>query len=330
MSGDHLRAARTSRGLSQVELAELAGVSRQLVGSVESGRHLPRVDAALRLARALGLDVRELFGDATSPEHVLEGREPAEGALIRTGQVGDKMVFAPARVEAAGWDSADAVVEGGRIRRLATPAGGPVMVGCEPGLEVIERNLRESGRGALAVEASSRAAAATLAGGRSHVAVIHGPPKRMPESPPGVNRFHLCGWQVGLAGGPETLSGWFEDVIAADGPVVQRESGAAVQETFEKAAGPGRPGPVAGGHIEAVRLGLATGLAAVTIEPAAGAIGASFHALETHDVELWVAEELLGDPAVEAVMNEITGLRFQKRLAGVGGYDLSRIGSRAA
>ena len=34
-------------GMSQVELAARAGVSRQLIGAAEAGRHLPRVDAAL-------------------------------------------------------------------------------------------------------------------------------------------------------------------------------------------------------------------------------------------------------------------------------------------
>jgi DNA-binding transcriptional ArsR family regulator/DNA-binding XRE family transcriptional regulator len=55
-------------GLTQAQLAELAGVSRQLVGAVEADRHLPRVDAAVRLAAALSTTVEELLapGRATS------------------------------------------------------------------------------------------------------------------------------------------------------------------------------------------------------------------------------------------------------------------------
>jgi DNA-binding XRE family transcriptional regulator len=63
MSSFSLRELREAAGLTQAELAARAGVSRQLVGAVEVGRHLPRVDAALALAAALNVDV----GRCSSP-----------------------------------------------------------------------------------------------------------------------------------------------------------------------------------------------------------------------------------------------------------------------
>ncbi|HEX6420566.1 MAG TPA: helix-turn-helix domain-containing protein, partial [Acidimicrobiales bacterium] len=59
---DRIRALRAARGLSQRDLSERAGVSRQLVGAVEAGRHVPNVRAALALARALEVPVERLFG----------------------------------------------------------------------------------------------------------------------------------------------------------------------------------------------------------------------------------------------------------------------------
>lgn len=48
-------------GLTQQELADLAGVTRQSIISIEQGRYRPTVELALRLARALGCAVENLF-----------------------------------------------------------------------------------------------------------------------------------------------------------------------------------------------------------------------------------------------------------------------------
>ena len=47
---------RHERGLSQRNLAQAAGITRQAVGAIESGRMQPSVGIALRLARALGIE----------------------------------------------------------------------------------------------------------------------------------------------------------------------------------------------------------------------------------------------------------------------------------
>src|SRR3954469_5959522 len=48
------RAARVQLGLSQAELPHRAGVTRQAVSAIESGKAAPTMAVALRLARALG------------------------------------------------------------------------------------------------------------------------------------------------------------------------------------------------------------------------------------------------------------------------------------
>jgi molybdate-binding protein len=87
---------------------------------------------------------------------------------------------------------------------------------------------------------------------------------------------------------------------------------------------------VVASHIEAGRLAMAMGIPAVTIEPAARAVGAAFHPIEVHSAQLWVAETWIGDDVVEAAMTILMGSRFQRQLAGVGGYDLEGSGVRAA
>jgi hypothetical protein len=112
--------------------------------------------------------------------------------------------------------------------------------------------------------------------------------------------------------------------------VIQRERGAGVQRAFENARvdGDSQPasGPLAKGHVDAVRCAVATGLPAVTIEPAALALGAQFHPLEVHVVELWVDEQWIGDRAVTTALDALSGARFRRQLSAVGGYDLGECG----
>jgi molybdate-binding protein/transcriptional regulator with XRE-family HTH domain len=56
-----LRAARTQAGFSQGDLAARAGVTRQAISAIESGKASPTMGVGLRLARALGRRVDELF-----------------------------------------------------------------------------------------------------------------------------------------------------------------------------------------------------------------------------------------------------------------------------
>ncbi|MEU6479351.1 helix-turn-helix transcriptional regulator [Streptomyces sp. NPDC047017] len=57
--GDLLRQWRKHRLLSQLELATLAEISSRHLSFVENGRSVPSRDAVLRLADALGLELRE-------------------------------------------------------------------------------------------------------------------------------------------------------------------------------------------------------------------------------------------------------------------------------
>lgn len=56
-----VRARREALGQSQIELAGLAGVGQHTISDIASGLHIPRVDVAILIARALMLTVEELF-----------------------------------------------------------------------------------------------------------------------------------------------------------------------------------------------------------------------------------------------------------------------------
>lgn len=57
----NLRQARTDRELTQAELAERVGVSRQTINYIERGDYVPSVKLALLLASVLETTVEELF-----------------------------------------------------------------------------------------------------------------------------------------------------------------------------------------------------------------------------------------------------------------------------
>ncbi|MFN5648938.1 MAG: helix-turn-helix transcriptional regulator [Sphingobacteriales bacterium] len=56
-----LKEERLKNELTQVELAEMVGVSRQTIFSIEISKYVPSVTLSLKLARALGKTVEQLF-----------------------------------------------------------------------------------------------------------------------------------------------------------------------------------------------------------------------------------------------------------------------------
>lgn len=59
--GNRLRDLRAERNLTQAALAELVGVSRKTVNTIENGVFVPSTLLALKLASALGEPVEALF-----------------------------------------------------------------------------------------------------------------------------------------------------------------------------------------------------------------------------------------------------------------------------
>jgi putative transcriptional regulator len=58
---NRLRVARAEKNLSQGELAELVGVTRQTIGSIETGQYCPSALLALHLAVKLEKRFEDLF-----------------------------------------------------------------------------------------------------------------------------------------------------------------------------------------------------------------------------------------------------------------------------
>ncbi|HEX5676522.1 MAG TPA: helix-turn-helix domain-containing protein [Alcanivorax sp.] len=55
--GRRIRAARKAQGLTQVDLAEIAGVGPRFLSELERGKDTVRLGLALKIARLVGLDL---------------------------------------------------------------------------------------------------------------------------------------------------------------------------------------------------------------------------------------------------------------------------------
>jgi putative molybdopterin biosynthesis protein len=96
-----LRAARAQLGISQAELAHRAGVTRQAVSAIESGKATPTMAVALRLARVLGRRVDDLFRlvdelPTVSAELLSAADLPTgEAVRVQVANVGGRLVARP-------------------------------------------------------------------------------------------------------------------------------------------------------------------------------------------------------------------------------------------
>jgi len=153
--GARLRLARQARGLSQQQLAGVAGVTRQAVSAVESGHSDPSLRVALGLARALGVTVEELFGPGDPGDPVLAQPVAATGgpgSRVALATVGDRFVALPLHADTAarlGFGPAGGLVAslspgaGGQVpvRPIGPPRPTVVVAGCDPALPLLETPL---------------------------------------------------------------------------------------------------------------------------------------------------------------------------------------------
>jgi DNA-binding XRE family transcriptional regulator len=329
-----MRRLRTEAGLTQAELARAAGLSRQLVGAVEAGRHVPSVAAALALADVLGRSVEDLFGKAARAEVPALGERVPDGAPVVAALVGHTLSYAPLAdngAEAASWRRADGIRSEGHVRLFPDAStAGFLVSGCDPALGLAASLAPPSGaRRIIALQASSGRSLEALAKDRIHAALVHGPGAKGAGPAAGGRRVTIARWEVGVA----TRAGAgldLEALAAGAATVARRDPGAAAQMAFERALAPYAEdpplrGPVAAGHLDAVRR-VAFGAvdAGVTMRPAAATFGLEFTPLEEHLVELVIDARWADHPGAGALTDVFTSRAFKERIDCLQGYDLFR------
>jgi len=119
---NRLQILRTGKSLTQGELARMAGLTRQAVHAIETGKYFPATPVALRLAKALVCQVEDIFALTSGGEMVegdLVGSAPSDRARVKVTKIGGRTIVRP-------------LAELEDIFRLTVPADG-LLLGKVPG-----------------------------------------------------------------------------------------------------------------------------------------------------------------------------------------------------
>jgi molybdate-binding protein/transcriptional regulator with XRE-family HTH domain len=351
------RLLREERGLSQLELAESARISRQSLSAIEAGRSRPSVDVALRIARALDASVEELFAPAPAASLVTEPADAKSAGRVAVASVAGRWVSY--RLDGDLRTSADGIVRTATARRAevepmrstAELSNNLVVMGCAAalGLLVDRLNSRAGAGRFLWLPRSSTNALEELAAARTHVAGVHlTDPKSGDANVPDVRRHvgekalvlvTLAHWEAGLVvarGNPKKI------VSAADLGrrglrLVVREKGSGARRLLEgelrragtRAALDGAA-LLAAGHLEVARaIALGAADTGVATRDAALAFGHDFIPLASERYDLVLPLDALADPRMDRLLDMLSTASFRSELVALG-YDVTKTGARAA
>ncbi len=84
--GENLRAARRRQNHSLDTLARASGVSRAMLGQIETGKSVPTITLIWRVAEALGIPVTQIIAQKNEPSAVLERAAAARVTLSSGGR----------------------------------------------------------------------------------------------------------------------------------------------------------------------------------------------------------------------------------------------------
>jgi molybdate-binding protein/DNA-binding XRE family transcriptional regulator len=266
--GARLRLARQARGLSQQQLAGVAGVTRQAVSAVESGHSDPSLRVALGLARALGMTVEELFGPGEPGDPVLArpvAPVSAPGTRVALATVGDTFVALPLDADLAarlGFGAAGGLtVRGGSqgaqeaqgvhgasgghgaqvaVRPIGPPRPTVVVAGCDPALPLLETPLAllDPPLAFAWWPCGSAEALRLAAAGLVHAAGVHRVGPRVGDDtsgiPGGAEVVGFASWREGLVVRPGAGVRGLDDVARQGLRLVNREPGAQARTLLDR------------------------------------------------------------------------------------------------
>ncbi|HEY3166781.1 MAG TPA: substrate-binding domain-containing protein [Candidatus Binatia bacterium] len=262
---NRLREKRQALGLSQKQLADLAGITRQAVSAVEANQYSPATSVALHLARALRCRVDDLFS-------IKSGGEVVEGELMgslpdgpgpmraQVTQIGDRLLVRP--LDGVGELMSLAATADGLII-AASPKNKRVKVkllkdretvrrkivvaGCDPAMFLAAEHLRKHDKDNLVpCLMGSSIALGALKRGEVHVAGVHWVDERseawnLADLKRGVGRMDcvvvtFAHWEEGFIvrqGNPKGIRS-VTDIARPAVKIVNREKGSGARRLLDR------------------------------------------------------------------------------------------------
>lgn len=334
--------------MTQGELAEAVGVSRQALSAIEAGRSVPAVTTALQIAAVLSTTVEALFGhDDDGAAVFVDGVGLRSGDAVVCGRVDGRWVAHAASIDEPP-RSIDGVVEGrGRVTLVRSPREVEdtlFVAGCAPALAALaERTARRVGTPCHHVSCASQTALHCVREGRVHVGGIH-----LSSNEAAFRRLEdgdallvtLSSWEAGLCFRSGTAP--VKDIagLARRGlRLAWRESGSSAHTLALRLLREASVDADAIADIDdravpltshlAVGRAVAAGFSDVgfTIRAAARACGLDFLPLARERFDLVVPGALRDDRRIKALLDVVADGAFRRELF-ASGYDADDAGQR--
>ena len=367
---NNLKPIRTRLGMSQQDLANIANVTRQTISGVESGQYAPSVAITLRLAKALGCQVEDLFWlerDLPEVEAVLAKPVPNGQQLrVSMARVGGQWIAYPLigkdafrqdMIPADGEGTNQTGTNKVRVRllddNLDTLHNTVVIAGCAPVISLWAR-ATERWHPQLRVQynfANSMAALHSLCRGEAHIAGMHlYDPKTGEYNTPFVRNV-LAGreavlitlgvWEEGLllkSGNPMGIR-TVNDLVAGGATIVNREIGSGsrmlLEQTLQKEQVPFDAvqgfNNILKSHQD-VAQAVVEGIAdaGMSTGSVATAFGLGFIPLNQSRYDLVILKEYLEEAPVQQLLSTLGHRMVHSQFEILGGYDISKIGEVVA
>lgn len=367
---NNLKSIRTRLGMSQQDLANIASVTRQTISGVESGLYAPSVAITLRLAKALGCQVEDLFWlerDLPEIEAVLAKPVPNGQQLrVSVARVGGQWIAYPLigkdafrqdMIPADGEGTSQTGTNKVRVRllddNLDTLHNTVVIAGCAPVISLWAR-ATERWHPQLRVQynfANSMAALHSLCRGEAHIAGMHLYDPETGEYNTPFVRDVLAGreavlitlgvWEEGLllkSGNPMGIR-TVSDLVAGGATIVNREIGSGsrmlLEQTLQKEQIPfdavqGFDNILKSHQDVAQAVVRGVADAGMSTASVATAFGLGFIPLHRSRYDLVILKEYLEEAPVQQLLSTLGHRMVHSQFEILGGYDISKIGEVVA
>ncbi len=366
---NNIKLLRTRLGLSQQDLAKVAGVSRQMISGVESGKYAPSVTIALSLATALGCTVEDLFSleaDSFNIEAIPTQAVPAGQHLrVTLAKVGGRLIAYPLlgseafrtvmiSADGEGWRRTEDSPFEVKLKTKPETINRTVAIsGCTPVLPLWAK-VAENWHPDLRVywsEANSMEALQRLIRGEVHIAGMHlyNPATRSYNESfvaQALNNkvamlINLGFWEEGLLVKPGNPKGLrtVADLAGSNIKIINREPGSGSRQLLERLLCEQQiPEAQVQGFEHVVNTHLvvaktvACGLvdAGVSTQAVATAFGLGFIPLHWSRYDLVILKDYLEETPVQQLLDTLAHRRLHQQLASLGGYDTNQTGEVVA
>lgn len=342
-STNHIRALRESQGWTQAQLAEAADVSRPAISAMEQGRITPSVDAAMRIARAFGCHVEEVFSPRAAGDRA-DGlwAWPAASTPVRYWQarVNDRLIRIPVETTAQGLLAHDGVCSStsqppetrDTLHQLADHT--LIIASCDPAVSLLlSAYAQRSGYRPICLHRTSREALELLRNGMIHVAGVHLARADTPGGSvaavgqllgAGHAVIHVACWESGVA---VARSGrWTRQSLRRSNlRWIGRPVGSGARGCQDEILGD-RPYPrrTVGSHrgvLEALRGGWAD--AGVCLRLVCEEAGMTFVPVRRECYDLCLRQSDAADPRVTALIDTIRSHEYRQMIKPLPGYHVS-------